>query len=189
MKFLFILFIFGSFFANASRDFFVRQENPALKQYNQGVKFYNSQEKVKAIASFRKALQSDPWLWPAKKALDQLQHPPPFYLLIPSEIFLFLIAIGLVGLCFSLSAGRLIFFGLCLILHFGFSFYQGRPHLTILEETQAHTAPHASSPVLFSLAPGEWVIQRKTEKEWIQIKTSEQTIGWILKAQPQNIQE
>ena len=181
MKFLFTLFIFGSVFANANWNFPSRQEISALKQYNQGVRHYNSQEKIKAVASFRKALQSDPWLWSAKKALDQLQHPPSFYLLIPSEIFLFLIAISLVGLLFSLSASRLIFFGLCLILHFSFSFYHNRPRLTILEETQAHTAPHASSPVLFSLAPGDWVARLKISKEWIQIKTSEQNIGWILK--------
>ena len=178
MKF-FIFFIFGAFFANA--DLPASQETTAVEWYNQGVQHYNSKEKIEAVADFRKALQSDPWLWPAKKALDQLQHPPPFWMLLPSEIFLSLIALSLIGLFFSLSAVRFIFFGFGLVLYFSFSSYQSRPHLTILKKTQAHTAPNASSPVLFSLAPGAWILQLKTSKEWIQVKTSEQTIGWILK--------
>ena len=180
MKFLFApLILFAVFFSNANAP--THQNTPALTWYNQGVQHYNSQEKFKAVSDFRKALQLDPWLWPAKKALDQLQHSPPFWMLIPSEIFLSLILISLVLLFFSISTGKLIFFFLCLVLHFSFSFYRHIPRLTILQETQAHTAPNASSPVLFSLTPGDWIIQLKTSKEWIQIKTSEQTIGWISK--------
>ena len=179
MNFLLTLLLFGSFFANA--DFQADKKTAAIKWYNQGVKHYNSQEKIKATADFRKALQLDAWLWPAQKALNQLQHPPPFWMLIPSEVFFSLIVISLAGLFFSLSAGRFIFFFLCLVLHFSFAFYRQIPRLTILKETPAHTAPHSSSPVLFSLEPGAWILQLKTSKNWIQIKTSEQSIGWILK--------
>ncbi len=179
MKFLLILLIFGAFFSNANLNFPTNKE--AVKLYNQGVQHYNSQEKFKAIALFRKALQSDPWFRPAKKALDQLQHSPPFWMLIPSEVFLSLIALSLLLLFFSMSISKLVFFCLCLVIHFGFSFYRHIPRITILEETTAHTAPNTSSPVLFSLAPGGWVMQLKTSKEWIQIKTPQQTIGWILK--------
>ena len=176
MKFAFIFF---SFFAQGESS--AIQENSALKWYNKGVKHYNSQEKIKATADFRKALQLDPWLWPAKKALDQLQRPAPLWMMIPPEVFFSLIAVSLLLLFFSLSIGKILFFCLCLALYFSFSFYHSRPRLTVIEKTQAHTAPHAGSPVLFSLAPGTWVTQLKTSKEWIQIKTPEQTIGWILK--------
>lgn len=176
---VFIFFALGAFFAHSGPS--AIQENSAVKWYNKGVKHYNSQEKIKATADFRKALQLDPWLWPAKKALDRLQRPAPLWMIIPPEIFLSLIAVSLLLFFSSLSRGRILFFCLCLALHFSFSFYHSRPRLTVIEETQAHTAPHADSPVLFSLAPGAWVAQLKTSKEWIQIKTSEQTIGWILK--------
>lgn len=182
MKFLFLsLILFGACFINADVISSAPQEISSLKWYNQGVQHYNSQEKFKAVADFRIALQLDPLLWPAKKALDQLQHSPSFWMLIPSEIFFSLIAVSLVLLFFSISTGRLVFFFLCLALHFSFSFYRYIPRLTILETTQAHTAPNPSSSVLFSLSPGDWVAQLKTSKEWIQIKTSEQTIGWISK--------
>ena len=203
MNFLFIFLIFGSFYTNANlsvlqEDIDVQRHNrevpsnasenesdrspdSSVKWYNQGVHHYNSQEKIKAIAYFRKALHSDPWLWPAQKALHQLQYPPPFWMLIPSELFLCLIGVSLLLMFFSMSMGRIVFFFLCLVFYFSFSFYRRIPRFTIFEETQAHTAPHASSSVLFSLAPGDWIIQRKVEKEWVQIKTPEQTIGWILK--------
>ena len=182
MKFLFIFLMFGACFSNAGLNFLAGPETKqAVKWYNQGVQHYNSQEKIKAIAFFRKALQQDPWLSPAQKALNQLQHSPPFWMLIPSEVFFSLTAFSLLLLFFSLSLSKIVFFCLCLVMHFSFSFYQNIPRITILEETTAHTAPHASSPVLFSLAPGDWIIQLKASKEWIQIKTSEQTIGWILK--------
>ncbi len=181
MKCLFILMMFGAFDVKAGENSSAQPQISALQWYNQGVQHYNSQEKIKATASFRKALQKDPWLFPAQKALNQLQYPPPFFMRVPPEIFFSLTALSLLFLFFSLSLSKLIFFCLSLALHFGFSSYRNIPRHTILKETTAHTAPHASSPVLFSLAPGDWVVQRKTSKEWIQIKTSEKTLGWILK--------
>ena len=183
MKFLFILLIFGSFFSNANLNSPIDKEtsNSAVKWYNQGVQHYNSQEKIKAIAYFRKALHLDPWLWPAKRALNHLQSSPPFWILIPPEVFLSLIAVSLILLLFSMNISNLVFFCLCLIMQFSFSFYRNIPRITILEETPAHTAPNASSPVLFSLTPGDWLMQLKTSKEWIQIKNPQQAIGWISK--------
>ena len=181
MKYLFILMVFGAFAVKAGESSSALPKMSAVEWYNQGVQHYNSQEKIKAVAVFRKALQQDPWLFPVQKALNQLQYPPPLFLRIPSEIFFSLTALSLLLLFFSLSLSKLVFFCVCLALHFGFSFYRNIPRRTILKETTAHTAPHASAPVLFSLAPGDWVIQRKTSKEWIQIKTSERNLGWILK--------
>lgn len=183
MKFLLTPLIFGSFFLNADAisPLDLTSKSSAVKWYNQGVEYYNSQEKIKAAASFRKALQLDPWLWPSKKALDQLHHPPPFWTLIPSELCLFLIAVSLILLFSSINISKLVFFGLSLIMYFSFSYYRNIPRITILEDTTAHTAPNKSSPVLFSLHPGDWIMLLKTSKEWIQIKTSDQSIGWISK--------
>ncbi len=192
MKYFFILYVFLIFSLEAwsSRS---RVKNIHLKDhsiesysvdkskefYNQGVALLESNQNTKAIASFRNAIYSDPWNWSAQIALKKLGRSLPLWWMIPYEIFLLIVILGLIFLLFSLKIWRGVFLFLSIILSSSFWYYRTLPRWTILQDTSILSAPLEDSPVIFTLKESSFVTQIGTHnKEWVQIKNNEGS-GWL----------
>ena len=150
--------------------------------YNKGVSFLQSNQKTKAIASFRSAIYLDPWNWESQKALRQLGAPLSFWWMIPYEFFFVIIAFGLFSFLFSFKIWKSVILFLSLMLTSAFWYYRTLPRLTVLQDTPVLSAPLKDSPVIFILKSSSFVIQKgEHNTKWIQIK-SEEGSGWLEKS-------
>ena len=147
--------------------------------YNQAVLLLEKNQKTKAISSFRKAVMSDSWNRSSWKALKQLKSPLSFWWLIPYEIFLSLILLGVIFLVFSFRIWKGVFLLASIILTSSFWYYRSIPRWTVLKQTPLLSAPVEESPSIITLKKSSFVTQIGAHgKEWVQIKISGRS-GWL----------
>lgn len=161
-KILFLLYFVSTSFAFSS------------ELYKRGADYYEAGHLAKSVSCFRQDLYMNPLQ--AKNVLDQLGFSPPFWMIIPVEFFLILMAISL--LVFSFNRWKIVFFIGSLLLSSSFLFYRHLPRVTAIESGSAKSAPHPKARVVFSIQKGDWLIKKKTVKEWTQVKRAGQELGW-----------
>ena len=150
--------------------------------YNLGIDFYHSGNETKAIASFRKSLYLDSWAWDSWRALNFLGHPASSWWIIPFDVFLLSVALGLIFFIFSIRIWKVIFLIFCLSLSFVFFYHRRTPRVTVIKDVFSRTAPSLSSSEAFSLESGDWVILLKTKKNWVQVE-KQKAAAWIPKSE------
>ena len=172
MKWVIFFILSFSFVAHSFKD-------SSKELYNQGVSFLKENQKTKALSSFRKAVVEDPWNRSAQRALHHLDHPLSFWWLIPYELFLSLILLGITLLFFPFRIWKIIFLCMNIILASSFWYYRSIPRWTLLKDASLKSAPDEKASTVVILKKSSFVIQKGTHnKEWVQIKTSD-SAGWL----------
>lgn len=158
--------------------------------FNLALSFYRqSGKKDPARAYWRQILFKNPYSLQTKEALNIIEDKKYFWIWLPADLILGLMALSWLALVFILFKKKLpalrLWIPVWLIVH-GFSSYyfyhRLRNYSTLMQDSMILSAPDAKAPVLFEQTAGALVRvlpQKDHLQEWSHIQISPTKKGWL----------